>query len=303
MKDAQYLSTASLNKSLKKILSVFILLFNFKMKKKCILITFDLEEFVTPSEVGMGIDKEELFNISLEGFHNLIRVLNKHNRIKATFFTTVEFAERARKELRKLINEGHEIALHGLYHNTNISQMTNEDAKKELLTAKKKLEKMFNLKVNGYRSPQMRILNSKILKDIGINYNSSMHPTYIPGRGNYFFEKRNVYFDNVLQVPVSVTPIIRLPFSWIWFRNMGLLYSKLCTRITFIDMDFVNIYFHPWDFVNLDIKPFNEKIMKLIIRRTGRKMIEEFDKYLNWSEKNFNSLTIWEYLNGRKKSF
>ncbi len=270
---------------------------------KNLILTFDLEEFVTPAEIGLNIDKAILFNISLRGFDNIINLLEKHPRIKVTFFTTVEFAEYAETKLKKLISKGHELALHGLYHNTNISKMSENDARTELLLAKNKLESLFKIKVTGYRSPQMRPFNSKILKDIGIEYNSSMHPTYVPGRDNYFFEKRSAYFNEIYQVPVSVTPLIRLPFSWIWFRNMPLVYSKLCTKLTYLDQNYVNIYFHPWDFFDVDKNPFTNKIMKLIIRNTGSKMIHKFDKYLDWCENNFNSVTMGEYVNECKKLF
>ncbi len=262
-----------------------------------LILTFDLEEFVTPLEVGMNVGKEELFDISLEGFRNLIEILDKHPKIKCTFFTTWEFAEKSKKELKKLMNKGHEIGLHGLTHNINLFNMRYDDVKSELLNAKNNLEKEFNIEVFGFRSPQMRGLDARILKDIGIKYDSSMHPTYIPGRDFNYFKKREAYFNVVFQVPVSVTPFIRMPFSWLWFRNFGLTYSKVCTRLVYLDQDFVNIYFHPWDFVNVNKKPFKGNIMKLIIRRTGGKMLDQFDNYLSWCENNFNSITMKEYFN------
>ena len=64
-----------------------------------LMITFDLEEFVTPVEIGMNIDKDILFKLSLEGLTNIINLLKKHPKIKATFFTTWEFAQRAQEFL------------------------------------------------------------------------------------------------------------------------------------------------------------------------------------------------------------
>ena len=260
-----------------------------------IMITFDLEEFVTPAEIGMDINKEILFKLSLEGLTNIINLLKKHPKIKATFFTTWEFAQRAQEFLSSLISDGHELALHGLTHNINLSQMNLNDIKNELLTAKNNLERKFNVKINGFRSPQMKDIDPSVFKEIGITYNSSLHPTYIPGRSNNFFKRRNPYYDLVYNIPVSVTPLLRLPFSWIWFRNMGLFYSKICTKLSCIDQDFINIYFHPWDFVNINKEPFKGNVMGLILRNTGDSMISQFDKYLTWCENNFNSVTMSEY--------
>ena len=263
-----------------------------------ILLTVDLEEFVTPAEVGMDIKKDELFNISIEGFNNLIKILSKYPDIKVTFFTTLEFAEKSKSKLKELLNSGHEIALHGLYHKTSLLKMDKKDVKKELLLAKNKLEKMFNIKVKGFRSPQMKGIDLKLLKEIGIKYDSSLHPTYVPGKYNNFFKKRERFFDNIWEVPVSVVPIIRAPFSWVWFRNFGLNYAKICTRLVFIDKDYVNLYFHPWDFVDINKKPFAGNISKVILRNSGNRMIKKFDKYLSWCENNFKSITMGEYVNG-----
>ena len=59
---------------------------------KNLLLTFDLEEFVCPAERKLGISKERLFEVSRYGLKNIIRIL-KENNIRATFFTTYEFAK------------------------------------------------------------------------------------------------------------------------------------------------------------------------------------------------------------------
>ncbi len=268
------------------------------MMKK-VIITVDLEEFVTPAEVGMDIPKKELFRFALDGFDNLIKVLTRHPRAKVTFFVTLEFARVAKDKIKNLIKQGHEIALHGLYHNTRLGEVTNQALIAELSRAKLGIEKLFNVKVRGFRSPQMRSISLSVLKKIGIKYDSSLHPTYIPGKYNHFLSQRGVFFNGIWEVPVSVTPVLRLPFSWVWFRNLGLGYAKICTYLTFLDQDCVNIYFHPWDFINLDIVPFKGNITRAILRNTGTKMIRNFDKYISWCESRFELVTMGGYLDGR----
>lgn len=270
---------------------------------KYLLLTFDLEEFVTPAEMGMNVSKKKLFDISLLGFRNLVKLLTKYPKVKATFFTTVEFAEYAKDELRKLMESGHELALHGLYHNIRISKVSREDAKEELLKAKGKLETMFKIKICGFRSPQMATLDLNILKEIGIKYDSSSHPTYVPGKYNNFFKQRGIHFNGVCEVPVSVTPFVRMPFSWVWFRNLGLNYAKMCTKLVYIDQDYVNLYFHPWDFVDINISPFSGRVSKIILRNSGSVMIKKFDKYLNWCGRKFKSVTVRQYLHEHKQLF
>ena len=56
---------------------------------------------------------------------------------------------------------------------------------------------------------------------------------------------------------------------FLWFRNIGLGYAKICTRLSLIGSDYVNIYFHPWEFVNLEKLKYSDRLPKLIIRNTG----------------------------------
>ncbi len=54
----------------------------------------------------------------------------------------------------------------------------------------------------------------------GYTYNSSMNPTYLPGRYNNFFQPRTPYYSNqLLNIPVSVTPLLRFPLFWLSFKT------------------------------------------------------------------------------------
>ncbi len=266
---------------------------------KTLLLTMDLEEFVTPAEIGMKVNKDEMFKISIEGLKNFKKILDKYEKLKVTFFTTWEFAEKAEKELKEILENGrHELALHGLEHSLDYPKMNEKKLQKVLSKAKKKLENKFNTKIKGFRAPQMGSIKLSVLKKIRIKYDSSLHPTYIPGKYNNFFKSRNIYLENgIYEIPVSVTPLFRLPFSWIWLRNMGFTYAKFCSNLNFINSDYVNIYLHPWEFVNINIDPYNKKILKLIIRKTGDKYLKLVDNLIKWYfNKNLKSMTINEYL-------
>ena len=194
------------------------------------------------------------------------------------------------------MKKGNEISMHGYEHNTSLNKMKSEDVIKELRKAKMGIEKITGKKVNGFRSPQMKILNEKILNNIGIKYDSSLHPTFIPGNFQMFKTRSIHKRGNVIEIPVSVTPILRLPFSWVWFRNAGLLYTKICTKLNLIDKDYVNIYFHPWDFYNTNTREF-KGVLYISLRNAGEKTIEQLDRYVIWCKKNnLEVTTISEYL-------
>ncbi len=266
---------------------------------KHLLLTLDLEEFVCPAEIGMKIKKERLFEVSREGLKNVMPIIDKHN-IKATFFTTYEFALLNKDILSKLVSKGHEIALHGLYHNTSINNMNEKALFNELHKAKSRTEKLLNIKIKGFRSPQMRKVKYGVLESIGILYDSSMHPTFVPGNNN-LFKTRNIHkVKNITVIPVSVTPIFRLPFSWVWFRNLGLFYSKICTRFCLIDKDYINIYFHPWDFYNTNTSEFRG-VRYVSLRNAGDKAVRKLEEYCKWCNKiGLQSSTISEYLSEKR---
>jgi hypothetical protein len=100
----------------------------------------------------------------------------------------------------------------------------------------------------------------------------------------------------VKEIPISVTAFFRLPFSWIWFRNFGLKYAKICTRLSLINSDYINLYFHPWDFV--DLRDFKGKISPFILKNAGRRFSRMFEDYIGYCKRiNLKSKTVSEYIN------
>lgn len=122
----------------------------------------------------------------------------------------------------------------------------------------------------------------KTLKEAGLLYDNSLRPTYVPGRYCNIFRSRELYKENgIVEVPVTVTPIFRFPFSCFWFRILGVTHAKLCTNFTYFSHDYINIYFHNWEFGN--ITNFSLKWpYKLLIRNMGDKMDFYFKLYLQW---------------------
>jgi hypothetical protein len=168
--------------------------------------------------------------------------------------------------------------------------------------AKIKLNKLFNINVIGFRAPKLMFPNYDILNTAGLKYDNSLHPTYIPGHYNNLSSSRHIHKKNkIIILPISVTPFLRLPFSWFWFRNLGLLYSKICSTLCLRDKDYVNIYFHPWEFTNLSKFKFKNTINNLSIRNTGKKSLNNLEKYISWAmNKNLKFVCIKKYLRFKK---
>lgn len=251
---------------------------------KKILLSFDLEEFDIPEEYGEKLSDKVKFKISLEGVKKIIKLLDKLN-IKATFFTTANFAIH-NKLLVKELSKKHEIASHGFFH----SSFSSDDLKK----SKKILEKIIKKEVIGLRIPKLEKCKEEDIINSGYLYNSSMNPTFIPGRYNNFFEKRTAHYsNNLFSIPVSVVPLIRFPLFWLSFKNFPFLLIKLLSRIT-LDVDrYLNIYFHPWEF--MDISKF--KLPAYIKKDSGEEMLKKLEKYLLWLKTKGNFISFSEFKN------
>ena len=108
---------------------------------------------------------------------------------------------------------GHEIASHGFYH----SSFETADLRK----SKEALEELTGQPVNGFRMARMMPVEEEEIHKAGYLYNSSLNPTCIPGRYNHLGQPRTYFMkDGVLQLPASVTPIVRFPLFWLAYHNL-----------------------------------------------------------------------------------
>lgn len=242
-----------------------------------ILLSFDIEEFDMPFEYGKEISFADQMSISIAGSTIILDLLDKH-KIKATFFSTATFAIYAPEIINRIVVSGHEIASHTYYHS---------DFKIEhLKQSKEKLEEITSQKILGFRMPRMQPVDEKEIFNAGYKYNSSINPTYIPGRYNNFNKPRTFFKqDNVWQIPASVSPIIRFPLFWLSFHNLPLVLYKILSKWTLKNDKYLNIYFHPWEFTDLTDKPrFN--FPNFVSKNTGDDMIRRMNDFIIWSKKN-----------------
>ncbi|HZX73761.1 MAG TPA: polysaccharide deacetylase family protein [Cyclobacteriaceae bacterium] len=236
-----------------------------------ILLSFDVEEFDVPDEFGFPIPFEEQIEISRIGTVRILDCLLAHH-VKATFFVTVQFANHAPEIIARILAEGHEIGSHGYYH----SQFEEE----HLLTSKMELEKMTGKTIKGYRMARMMPVSDEIIRKSGYKYNTSLNPTWIPGRYNNFSRPRTYFMEqNVLQLPASVTPIFRFPLFWISFHVLPMwLYLLLC-RWTLRHDRYLNLYFHPWEYVDLSSNKQFE-LPFYITKNSGEPLVSRLDKLI-----------------------
>jgi hypothetical protein len=253
-----------------------------------VLLSFDIEEFDMPSEYGKDISFEDQISLSAQGTSAILDLLKKHN-LKATFFSTVTFAEHVPTLISRIITEGHELASHGYYH----SDFKNE----HLLQSRLALEKLSGVQVTGYRMARMMPVDEEEIHKAGYHYNSSINPTWLPGRYNNRHISRTYFLQSgVLQIPASVSPITRFPLFWLSFHNLPLWYYTHLVKKTYQKDGYLNIYFHPWEFMDLtDKERFG--FPGYVSKNSGAAMIRRMDQFMSWINKqSYHSGTISSFI-------
>ncbi|MEH6307038.1 polysaccharide deacetylase family protein [Olivibacter sp. CPCC 100613] len=254
-----------------------------------ILLSFDIEEFDMPFEYGRDITFEDQIAISVTGSNKILDLLAEHS-IRATFFSTVVFAQHAAQVIKRIIDEGHELASHGYYH-TSFDNT-------HLALSKTELEYLSGKSINGYRMARMQPVEESAIEKAGYKYNSSINPTWLPGRYNNLNKPRACFRQgSVWQIPASVSPLLRFPLFWLAFHNLPLgLYYFLAKRTIRKDK-YLNVYFHPWEFTDLDdYKRFG--FPGYVRKNTGDLMIRRMNDFVNRLLKdNFSFGTFSEFVN------
>ena len=237
-----------------------------------VLLSFDIEEFDMAFEYGKSISFEDQISISVTGTNHILDSLAKH-QISATFFCTVTFAMHAPQIINRITSEGHELASHGYYH----SNFKDE----HLLLSRQELERLSGHPVQGYRMARMMPVDQREIQKAGYTYNSSINPTWLPGRYNNLKVSRKWFYeDGVLQLPASVSPL-RFPLFWLSFHNLPLwLYKHLASR-TYHKDGYLNIYFHPWEFTDLNDKE-RFGFPSYVSKNSGQQMIDRMDNFMKW---------------------
>ena len=213
---------------------------------KRIYLTFDLEEWRIPKHNRVKSRHDAETSFSCEGVLKLLELLRRQN-IKSTFFVTGYFAEKEPELVKRILREGHEIASHS-YRDVNHDDLKPDQIKDEISKAAKILKRITGKKPLGFRTPQFsinKIVMEAIIKE-GYKYDSSIHPSIIPR-----YKHRNQNVKGIKEIPLSVMPLVRLPISWIWMRNIGLWWTKLGVKANLGMGRDVVLYFHPWEFVEL----------------------------------------------------
>jgi len=178
----------------------------------------------------------------------------------------------------------HEIASHSYYHSSfRIGDLKN---------SKQRLEAIVGRQIFGLRMPRMRKIGSAAVIEAGFKYNSSINPTLVPGRYNHLRSPRKIFRENgLIQIPVSVTPRLRIPLFWLAFKNLPYsIFLRLALQTLKHD-GYICLYFHPWEFIDLS----DFKIPGYVKKGSDKKLFEKFMRLLKDLSKEAEFIPMNEF--------
>ncbi len=171
--------------------------------------------------------------LSEAGAHRLLKIIESEG-IRATFFVTGFFTSKRPRLVKEIADMGNEVANHGLRHYGPVLGPSEPNG---LLKSGEILERVTGGRPLGYREPRLRIGPGMIgaLKRLGYAYDSSILPACVPGRYSRLRMRPAPFAwdcgkaGRLIEIPISATPILRIPAGWWWFRkNFGDRICRIC---------------------------------------------------------------------------
>jgi polysaccharide deacetylase family protein (PEP-CTERM system associated) len=221
-------------------------------------LTIDVEDYFQVSAFAPYIARGDWDRRECRVERNVARILDllDTNATKATFFTLGWIAERYPQLVREIVARGHELASHG-YGHERASDLTPAAFSHDIESAKKILEDLGGVAVQGYRAPSFSIGEGNLwafdcLARAGYRYSSSIYPI----RHDHYGMPDAPRFahpvsETLVEIPVTTLRAFRR--NWPssgggYFRLMPYALSRwMLQQVNTTDKQAAIFYFHPWE--------------------------------------------------------
>ncbi len=221
-------------------------------------LTIDVEDYFQVSALAPYIDRRAWDRVECRVEANVDRILMLlgERDVKATFFTLGWIAERYPSMVRRIVEQGHELASHG-YGHQRVSELSPTQFREDVTRAKRILEAAGGCRVLGYRAPSFSIGAANlwaldVLAEAGYRYSSSIYPI----RHDHYGMPDAPRFahrlaSGLLEVPMTTLRVMNrnLPSSGGgFFRLLPYAASRwMLRRVNRRDHRPAVFYFHPWE--------------------------------------------------------
>ena len=222
--------------------------------------TIDVEDYFQVSAFASTIPREQWESLPCRVERNIdiaLALLDEGNA-QATFFTLGWIAERYPAIVRRIVDNGHELASHG-YGHQRVSELSRDEFNEDISRAKKILEDISGSQVIGYRAPSFSIGTDNLwaldsLQEAGYQYSSSIYPIRhdhygMPEAPRFAHYPRGK--AGMLELPPTTAVFMgrNLPAAGGgYFRLLPYQASRwLIRRVNQQDEKPCIFYFHPWE--------------------------------------------------------
>ncbi|MHB0989843.1 MAG: XrtA system polysaccharide deacetylase [Burkholderiales bacterium] len=222
--------------------------------------TIDVEDYFQVSAFSGHIARKDWDSLPCRIERNMdtILALLQNHGVQATFFTLGWIAQRYPELIRRITENGHELASHG-YHHHRASDQSRPEFYEDVYSSKALLEDISGQRVRGYRAPSFSIGANNLwafdtLLEAGYQYSSSIYPIRhdhygMPDAPRFRFHPRGE--QGILEIPVTTATLLgrNLPAAGGgYFRLIPYAMSHwLIQRINKQDNESCIFYFHPWE--------------------------------------------------------
>jgi polysaccharide deacetylase family protein (PEP-CTERM system associated) len=221
-------------------------------------LTIDVEDYFQVSAFAPYIARSQWETQECRVQRNVERILEllALHQTKATFFTLGWVAERYPHLVRSIVDQGHELASHG-YGHERASDLTQAAFRQDIVSAKKILEDIGGVAVQGYRAPSFSIGKSNLwafdeLLEAGYRYTSSVYPIAHDHYGMPDWPRfAQPVREGLLEVPVTTLRKFNRNFPSSgggYFRLLPYALSRwMIQQVNAQDQQPAIFYFHPWE--------------------------------------------------------
>lgn len=221
-------------------------------------LTIDVEDYFQVSAFAPYISRDGWNQRECRVERNVDRILAllSDQGTLATFFILGWIAERYPALVRRIAEQGHEIASHG-YGHQRASDLSRDEFLSDILMAKCILEDLSGAPLIGYRAPSFSIGVGNLwafdcLAEAGYRYSSSVYPIQhdhygMPDSPRFAYVAK----PSLIELPVTTVNIFgkNLPASGGgYFRLFPFPLSRwMMNRVNQRDAQSGIFYFHPWE--------------------------------------------------------
>ena len=231
---------------------------NYSSQTQCAL-TVDVEDYFHVAAFDKQIKRDDWgrkYPSRVE--HNigqLLEIFSQYN-VKATFFVLGWVANTCPSLVRRIVENGHELASHGYFHQ-KVTTQSRTSFRDDVYRSKALLEDLSGVALRGYRAPSFSIEPQtewafEVLAELGFEYSSSTYPVRHDQYGAPDWPK-SLYQrpEGIFEIPIPTLSLLgrNIPIGGGgFFRLYPYRLSKvfITKYISETGLPYC-FYFHPWE--------------------------------------------------------